>query len=111
MKKKILFVDDDCNFVSGIMNSHLKDGDSFSYADSIDRAEDLLLIDNFDLIIANSRVPGGSSLLLKNKINSSTEICFISALESDYNSLNHSGEKCYRKYELSSSIDKIFANA
>jgi DNA-binding response OmpR family regulator len=108
MCKKILIVDDDSNFVRGLMDNYSKDDTSFSCADSLKRAGDLLLIDNFDLVIANSKVPGGSSLSLKNKISSSTEIFFISSMESDYDSLTASGERCFRKYDLKNSLESIF---
>jgi len=111
MLKKILFVDDDLEFVQDIMDSCLMEGSSYSYADSIKRAGDLLLIDKFDLIIANSKVPGGSSLGLKDKITSDTEIVFMSSMENDYNDLKTGGENCYRKYELKNSIEAIFNHA
>ena len=99
MQKKILIVDDDCNFVQRIMNSGTKNN-IFSVADSIHRADEILKMDRFDLIIANSKVPGGSSLALKDKVNPDTRILFMSSLDSEYNKFRERGELCCKKYEL-----------
>jgi DNA-binding response OmpR family regulator len=109
MSKKILIVDDDCNFVQKLMNSG-NFNFVFSVADSIKRANDLLLIDKFDLIIANSKVPGGSSLILKNNLSSDTRILFVSGMDSEYNRIKECGEVCYKKYDLNSKFEAIFSN-
>jgi DNA-binding response OmpR family regulator len=106
MQKKILIVDDDCNFIQKIMNSGNKNN-VFSIADSIKRADEILKIDRFDLIIANSKVPGGSSLLLKDKITSDTRILFISSIDSEYNKFKEKGELCYKKYELKDQYEAL----
>jgi DNA-binding response OmpR family regulator len=110
MPKKILIVDDDCNFVQKIMNLNGITGSVFSVADSLKRANDLLLIDHFDLVIANTKVPGGNSLSLKNFISSDTRICFISGLGSEYNKIKECGELCYHKYELNNQFEVLFSN-
>jgi DNA-binding response OmpR family regulator len=106
MSKKILIVDDDCNFVQKIMNSDNKNN-IFSTADSLKRADEILQIDRFDLIIANSRIPGGSSLLLKDKITPDTRILFISSLDSEYDKIKKKGELCYKKYELKDQYEAL----
>jgi DNA-binding response OmpR family regulator len=110
MTKKVLIVDDDCNFVQKLMNSGNNNA-VFSIADSIKRANDLLLIDKFDLIIANSKVPGGSSLILKENITKETQILFVSGIDSEYNRIKESGEVCYKKYEMNNKFEAIFTDA
>jgi len=110
MCRKVLIVDDDYSFICNLVNSQPDCGMSFSIADSLNRANDMLNRDNFDLIIANSKIPGGSSLSLKNKIPSDTEILFLSSLDSEYNKIKDSGEKCYHKYNLGNRFEVLFSN-
>ena len=103
MRKKILILDDDNNFVCSLLNAFREDNFSFSIADSIERALYLLKMDYYDLIIANVKVPGGNSYILKKEIKSifpTTKIIFMSSIDSDYDAILNHGEKCLHKYEM-----------
>ena len=72
MTKRVLIVDDDINFVKRLFNktNHMM----ISVADSLGRANDLLTSEKFDLVVANSRIPGGSGLMVKSMIDLKTKI-------------------------------------
>ncbi len=110
MKRKVLIVDDDSSFVSGLMSFILNKEITISIADSLKRAKFLIKNDNYDLILANVKIPGGCSLELKNEFNitSGTHFLFMSNLDSDYNFIKEKGEQCYYKYNLNNSIGEIF---
>jgi len=114
MSKRILIVDDDINFVNRILNICGNKKYSFSIADSIKRAMMYISGDKFDLILANVKVPGGSSVELKNSKNynlSSTSFLFMSDLDSDYSYVNKIGEKCCHKYDIQESLKVYLENA
>ncbi|HOV12770.1 MAG TPA: hypothetical protein PK771_00635 [Spirochaetota bacterium] len=100
MKKNLLIVDDDYSFIKSILNSNNPDNFNFCFADSVKRAQDMLTYQNFDLIIANSKAPGGDCLNLKNNISKDSTILFLSSSDSDYESLKKSGESCLHKYDI-----------
>lgn len=107
MCKRILILDDDFNFICRMMNNSIIKDFSFSVADSITRALELLAIESFDFILANVKVPGGSSLDIKEKLKElspETHMVFMSGIESDYNFVTASGEVCYKKQDLNNTI-------
>lgn len=114
MAKKILIVDDDTGFVSRMLDLVGNTKHSFSVADSLNRAKYLLQKNQFDLILANVKVPGGSSLDLKNNFNKALynpDFWFMSSLDSDYNYVVDKGEKCYHKYDYENSLKVSLENA
>ncbi len=105
MKKKILIIDDDMNFVLKIVNKYCNKNFSFAIADSIERAKNIMKYNDFDIIIANVKIPGGDSLKFKKEIkNNNTKFLFMSNLESDLQYIKNNGETCYSKYELDNSL-------
>jgi len=114
MKKKILIVDDDKSFVNKILDSCPECRHIFSIADSLNRAKYLLSNDSFDIILANVKIPGGSSIELKSQIDlsvSKTNFLFMSNLEEDHDLISNYGEKCYYKYDFDSSLKVYLENA
>ena len=113
MCKKLLIIDDDSNFVCRVMRTHPGHDISISTADSLKRAKAMINLDNFDMILANVKIPGGSSYSLKEEIskkNPGTKIIFMSGIEADYRSMKNYGEQCYKKNELDHIYEGIFAN-
>lgn len=113
MNKRILIVDDDISFVNKILDSCPKCRHIYSIADSINRAKYLLANGNFDIILANVKVPGGNSIELKSNVNLSeikTSFLFMSNLDSDYDYVNNIGEKCYYKYDFDKSLKVYLEN-
>jgi DNA-binding response OmpR family regulator len=107
MAKRILIVDDDINFIKRVFNrsSHLM----ISVADSLSRAEDLLNYEKYDLVVANSRIPGGSGLSVKSMLDLNTRICFVSGIKSDVEQIKESGDVCFHKYDLDQCVSGIEA--
>lgn len=113
MCKNILIVDDDSGFVARIMNTFSGKSYSFSIADSLNRAKYLLKNNQFDIVLANVKVPGGNSLELKKEVKRfcpGTDLFFMSSLDSDYDLVINKGERCYHKYELDNKIGDILEN-
>ena len=81
MCKKILIVDDDLNFVNKIIDNCLEYDCSIAIASSISQAKDILKNDQFDIIFANTKVPGGNSIVLKSNIEDNTRLLFMSSLK------------------------------
>ena len=80
MCKKILIVDDDLNFVNRIIDNCFEYDCSIAIASSISQAKSILEEDQFDIIVANTKVPGGNSAILKSKIKNETKLLFMSSL-------------------------------
>ena len=80
MYKKILIVDDDLNFINRIINSCLEYNCSIAIASSISQAKNIIEKDEFDIIFANTKVPGGNSIVLKSNIKNKTKLLFMSSL-------------------------------
>ena len=59
------------------------------------------------MVLANVKVPGGSSLDL---LNDSLDFRFMSSIESDYKYINELGEKCYYKYDYQNSLKELLEN-
>jgi DNA-binding NtrC family response regulator len=113
MNKKILIVDDDMSFVNKILDSCPSCKHTYAIADSIKRAKYLLSNDSFDIILANVKVPGGNSMELKSDSSNelkNTSFLFMSNLDSDYENVNNSGEKCYYKYDFDKSLKVYLEN-
>lgn len=111
MQKKILIIDDDSNFVSNLIPAKSADRLIFSIADSLQRAKLLLQIYQYDIILANIKVPGGNCLELKDDITTclpDAQFLFMSNLDSDYKKAINSGEECYYKYEIGNSCGDFF---
>ncbi len=113
MSMKVLIVDDDSGFVVNLMNTDMIKKVSFATADSLSRAKTLLKRDDYDLVLANVKIPGGCSLSLKDEIrdkNPGTNFFFMSNLDSDFNYINNIGEKCFHKYELNTELGVLLKN-
>lgn len=108
MIKNLLIVDDDYSFIKEVMNSEKADVFTLSFADSVKRAIDMLSCQNFDLVAANLRVPGGNSLKIKNSISEKSKVLFFSSMDSDYENLRNSGEICLHKYDLRDKIEVLY---
>ena len=111
MKKKVLIVDDDYSFIRKFVNSDNSNNVILSFADSVNRALDMLAYDSFDLIIANSNAPGGNLSNLKESIPPSSRILFLSSTDSDYQKIINSGEVCLHKYDVQSDFNYFSAYA
>jgi DNA-binding NtrC family response regulator len=107
MYKKVLIVDDDASFAFSLMNKAVDYDCGISLAESIGRAKVMLKNNHYDVILANSRVPGGFSYTLKNEIDSDTQILFMSSMKSDCDELNKMGVDCIRKNEICRKIEAI----
>ena len=107
MYKKVLIVDDDASFAFSLMNKAVDYDCGISLAESIGRAKVMLKNNHYDVILANSRVPGGFSYTLKNEIDSDTQILFMSSMKSDCDELNRMGVDCIRKNEICQKIEAI----
>lgn len=108
MCTKVLIIDDDSGFVFSLMNRFVEQDYAFSLAESIGRAKVMLENNKFDVVLANSRVPGGYSYSLKDEIKSfypDTRMIFMSSIDSDYEKLKKLGEECVRKNELYGRIE------
>jgi DNA-binding response OmpR family regulator len=111
MLKNILIVDDDTNFAAKIVNNTINNHFSFCIADSLNRAKLLLKNNDFDIIIANVKVPGGNSIELKKEVQAEkTKFLFFSNIESDYSYIKDKGENCCYKHTLNQSRGNIFEN-
>lgn len=100
MLKKILIIDDDKNFISKILTKYCNQEYSFAIADSIERAKSIMKYNDFDIIIANVKIPGGNPFEFKKDIKKETKFLFMSNFDSDLKYLKDNGEKCYFKYDL-----------
>lgn len=110
MSKNILIVDDDITFVYKIINTIGNKDYFFSTADSLKKAEYLINNDNFDIVLANIKVPGGNTIILKKVIKSGsikTIFLFMSNVDSDYNFIKNLGENCCHKYDIFNSLKVI----
>ena len=111
MCKKILIVDDDNGFVYEIINNMINKDYSVSVAYSLSRAENILKDCNFDIILANYKIPGGNSMTLKNLTPSDTKFYFMSNIDSDSEYIKKCGELFFYKQDISYNLDKVFINA
>jgi two-component SAPR family response regulator len=114
MAKKILIIDDDNGFVSKLIGIDLDCKFNFAFADSLKRAKLLVTNYNFDLILANVKVPDGNSYEFKKEVmfnKPQTHFLFMSGIEADYNDICRKGEKCLHKFELNDLIEGILADA
>lgn len=109
MKKNILIVDDDYSFIREIMNSVNTGKTILSFADSVQRAGDMINYQKFDLIFANSNAPGGDILKLKERISDDGKIFFLSSNDSDYENLKKSGEFCFHKYDINGRFEELLS--
>lgn len=107
MYKRVLIVDDDASFAFLLMNKAANHDCGISLAESIGRAKVMLKNNHYDVIVANSRVPGGFSYTLKDDIGSDTQILFMSSMKSDYEKLHELGESCIKKNEMYQKIEVI----
>lgn len=107
MYKKVLIVDDDANFAFSLMNKVVNYDCGISLAESIGRAKTMLKNNHYDIVVANFRVPGGFSYILKEEISSDTRILFMSSMTGDYERLNKMGEICIKKNEIYQKIEAI----
>lgn len=107
MYKKVLIVDDDASFAFLLMNKAVNYDCGISLAESIGRARVMLKNNHYDIVVANSRVPGGFSYTLKEDIDSDTQILFMSSMKSDYEKLHEMGENCIKKNEMYQKIEAI----
>ncbi len=80
MCKKILIVDDDLTFVNRLINNFLGYDFSISIASSISQAKSVLEREEFDIILANRKVPGGEAILLKEDIKNRAKLLLMSSL-------------------------------
>jgi DNA-binding NtrC family response regulator len=113
MQKKMLIVDDDLNFINKVMGSGFRKYYSFSIADSLTRARMMMSFDIYDIVLANVKIPGGSSIELKagfSKESGKTRFIFMSNLDSDCAYVDNLGERCCRKYDFDNSIKVYLAN-
>lgn len=107
MYKRFLIVDDDASFAFSLMNKVVDYDCGISLAESIGRAKTMLKNNHYDVVVANSRVPGGFSYTLKDEIDSNTQILFMSSMKSDYEELNKMGENCIKKNEICQKIEAM----
>lgn len=110
MRKKILIVDDDSGFVANMLNIIIDKNYSISVADSLNRAIEMIQFNVYDYIIANVKIPGGSSIALKDRIKGNTKLLFMSNLESDSEFIKKSGDKFYYKLDIPNLMDLALAN-
>jgi DNA-binding NtrC family response regulator len=113
MAKDILIIDDDRIFIQNILDSFACMDCTFSLADSVNHAEILLESNHYDIILANVKMPGGNSLILKKKVKEKTpetSFLFMSGMSSDYNHLRELGEECYYKSELNDTFEYLINN-
>ncbi|HOJ65154.1 MAG TPA: response regulator [Spirochaetota bacterium] len=111
MSKKILIIDDDKNFISKIVSKYCNEDCSFLIADSLERARNIMKYNDFDIIIANVKIPGGNSLEFKKEIkNPETKFLFMSNFDSDLQYVKSNGYQCYFKYDLDISLRNALQN-
>lgn len=110
MRKKILIVDDDSGFVADMLNIIVDKDYSISVADSLKRAIEMMRFNVYDYIIANVKIPGGTSFTLKEKLKGNTKLLFMSNLESDSEFIKKSGEKFYYKLDIPNLMDLALSN-
>ncbi|HNZ27326.1 MAG TPA: response regulator [Spirochaetota bacterium] len=111
MQKTILIVDDDPGFVADMLNGIIDKNYSISVADSLNRAINMIQCDAYDYIIANVKIPGGNSIVLKDKLRGDTKLLFMSNLESDSEFIKKSGDKFYYKLDMPNLMDLALENA
>ena len=107
MCKKLLIVDDDSYFVNNLIRLFSENDYSISLADSLERAKNMLSIDNFDLVLANYCIPGGCTKDLKSFINKTTNLFFMSSVDSHYEKALNTGDNCFHKYNLTNEIKSV----
>ncbi|MBN2546468.1 MAG: response regulator [Spirochaetes bacterium] len=106
--KNMLIVDDDRNFVLRIMNRIKGKNIGVSFADTLKQAVYLVSNNKYDLVLANVKIPGGNSLILKNNNHiNDTKFYFMSSIDSDYNYASQCGEKCIYKYNIENTIEAL----
>src|SRR4030043_869048 len=100
--RSMLIVDDDKNFVMRLMNMVKGKNIGVSFADTLKRAVFLVNNNKYDFVLANVKIPGGNSLILKkSNINiDDTIFYFMSSFDSDYNFASQCGEICIYKYNI-----------
>ncbi|MCG8569388.1 MAG: hypothetical protein MJB14_04545 [Spirochaetes bacterium] len=110
MCKKILIIDDDLYFTRNLMEAYLKDDLSFSLADSLNRALNLLEINDYDFILANVHVPGGCCHVLKAELKNQkkhAQVFFMSNLDSDHFLSQEAGETCFLKKDIGEALNRV----
>lgn len=111
MCKKILILDDDYSFACDLINNNSKADVSFAVADSLNRARMMVKSDSYDVILANTKVPGGNSYTLKDEIHSispQTGMIFMSAMDDEFDKIKSLGERCVKKNDLYNSKVDFF---
>ncbi|HBD94181.1 MAG: hypothetical protein A2015_14085 [Spirochaetes bacterium GWF1_31_7] len=111
MSRKVLILDDDYSFACNVINNNATGNMSFSVADSLNRARMMMKNESYDLILANTKVPGGSSYSLKDELSShspATRMIFMSALDKEFEAISSLGERCIRKNEIYNKESNIF---
>lgn len=110
--KNLLIIDDDRGFVLKLMEKVAGKGVTVSFADDIKRAS--YMIDNnfYDYIIANAKIPGGSTLSLidffsKEKEKDKSIVYFMSNIDAINKSINETGKRCLYKYEIENRLDTL----
>jgi DNA-binding NtrC family response regulator len=114
MCKQILIVDDDSHFISQILNRYSERNYSFSIADSLERACQMIEREPFDLVLANATVPGGYSIKLRQQLTKSgrhAHLVFMSGIEKHYDEIVNCGEECYHKYDIGRSFNMLLDHA
>ena len=107
--KKVLIVDDDMFFIENIVSSCCENM-SVSIAKSISQASTLLSNDFYDFILANSKVPGGSSLSLKDKLSEHSKILFMSSFDNDCDIFKKNGDDFCPKYDINKTFRSFVNN-
>ncbi len=107
--RNMLIVDDDKNFVMRILNKIKGKNIGVSFADTLKRALFLVKNNKYDFVLANVKIPGGNSLILKKNNNNfdDTIFYFMSSIDSDYNLASQCGEICIYKYNIENTIEAL----
>lgn len=108
MCKKLLIVDDDSAFVYQLMNNFMKMDLSISLAESLSTAKNMINNICYDIILANTRVPGGNSFTLKTETDNKTKMLFMSELKIEIDKFRSIGEKCLVKSNINKCGVDIF---
>ena len=112
MCRKILIIDDDSLYTRALIRKTYRHDFQFFTADSIKRAKAMIKLNQFDLVLANVKVPGGRSLSIKKLLQETspgTAIIFMSGIKNDFQYMQSHGEPCCEKQNIDQIVKRCLA--